>query len=347
MDIYKLLFYNKHIKMIKKGQHMNTYFTTILNNLNNTIERRTRLDDNNLGSEAIYDLDNNLLAANTEDKLYNGKYLSEKLGGKLEIVMCGGGHIGEAIYNLSLLLGWKINIIEDRSDFCTPDKYPEANLLLGNYSEEIAKLDLSNAAIIIATRGHKHDKTCLEAALVKKSRYIGMIGSKTKVQATKDAIYKAIENNQLEINTSLLDGIYSPIGLDINAQTPEEIAISIVAEIIQVTKRIKKQIQLDVSLLRRIASEKDSFIVARIVEKQGSAPREQGSFLAIFSNGDILGTVGGGAVEARVIEDGKKMLTSSDNKAQLFYHNLSNTKASQLGMICGGNVKVLISKFIS
>ncbi len=326
---------------------MNKYFTTILNNLNNTVERRTRLDDLNLGAEAIYDLNNNLLAFNTLDKISSGEYLSEKLGGKLEVVMCGGGHIGQAIYNLAFLLGWKITIIEDRSDFCTPDKYPEATLLLGEYNEEISKLDLSNVAIIIATRGHKHDKTCLEAALVKKCRYIGMIGSKTKVQTTKNAIYSAIEKNQINIDKATLEGIYSPIGIDINAQTPEEIAISIVAEIIQVTKRIKKQIQIDVSLLKRIASEKDSFIVARIVEKKGSAPREQGSFLAIFNNGDIMGTVGGGAVESRVIEDGKKMLKSSDKKAQLFCHNLSNTKASQLGMICGGNVKVLITKFIS
>ncbi len=327
---------------------MNKYFNLILNNLNDTIERRTRIEKKNLGAEAIYDTNNNLLMANTNDLLEDGEYLSETLAGKLELVMCGGGHIGLAIYKLAQLLDWKITILEDREDFCTPERYPNAKLVLGNYSEEIAKLDLSNAAVIIATRGHKFDKTCLEAALSKKKyRYLGMIGSKTKVRATKDSIIEEINNSQLNFSVDELESIYSPIGLDINAQTPEEIAISIVSEIIKVTKCKKKQIELDVALLRRLAKEDKDFIVARIVEKRGSAPREQGSFLAVFSNGEIQGTVGGGAVEAQVIEDSKKLLKSDDKKSQLFYHNLSNTKASQLGMICGGNVKVLITKFTS
>ncbi len=327
---------------------MNKYFNLILNNLNDTIERRTRIEGNNLGAEAIYDTNNNLLIANTKDLLKDGEYLSETLAGKLELVMCGGGHIGLAIYKLAQLLDWKITTLEDREDFCTPERYPNAKLVLGNYNEEITKLDLSNAAVIIATRGHKFDKTCLQAALSKKKyRYLGMIGSKTKVRATKDSIIEEINNNQLNFTVGELESIYSPIGLDINAQTPEEIAISIVSEIIKVTKCKKKQIELDVALLRRLAKEDKDFIVARIVEKRGSAPREQGSFLAVFSNGEIQGTVGGGAVEAQVIEDSKKLLKSDDKKSQLFYHNLSNTKASQLGMICGGNVKVLITKFTS
>jgi xanthine dehydrogenase accessory factor len=326
---------------------MSKYFSTLLENLNNTIVRRTRLDNANLGNEAIYDLNNKLLISNTPDYVDNGEYLSENLAGKLEIVMCGGGHVGLAVYNLALLLDWKVTIIEDRSDFCTPEKYPNAKLVLGKYDEEITKLDLSNAAVIIATRGHKFDKTCLEAALLKQTRYVGMIGSKAKVHTTKKAIYESIEAGQSKIKKEDLDSIFSPIGLDINAQTPEEIAISIIAEIIKFTKNEKKQIELDVNLLRRLAKEEDPFVVARIVEKKGSAPREQGSYLAVFSNGDIQGTVGGGAVEARVIEDSKKLLKSTDKKSQLFYHNLSNTKASELGMICGGNVKVLITKFIS
>ena len=125
------------------------------------------------------------------------------------------------------------------------------------------------------------------------------------------------------------------------------IAISIVAEIIQVTKKSKKQLEVDVSLLKRLAKENGKFVVSRIVEKSGSAPREQGSTMVVFSNGEIQGTVGGGAVENRVIEDSKKLLSNKEKRAQLFTHNLSNTKASELGMICGGSVKVLLTKFTS
>lgn len=326
---------------------MNNYFKIILENLNDTIERRTRLNESNLGNEAIYNNKQQLLFSTTNDILNDGEYLSEVLGGKLEVVMCGGGHIGNAVYQLAQLLDWKITIIEDRIEFCNTDKYPNANLILGDYSNEILNLDLSNAAVIIATRGHKHDKSCLESALLKKTRYVGMIGSKSKVSATKKAIIEEINNKELLIDKALLDTIYSPIGLDINAQTPEEIAISIVSEIIKVTKGSKKQIELDVPLLKKLANEDDEFVVARIIEKNGSAPREEGSFLAVFKNGDIEGTIGGGAVEAQVIKDCKKLLVENDKKTQLYYHNLSNTKASQLGMICGGNVKVLITKFTS
>lgn len=327
---------------------MNNYFTTLINNLNHTVERRTRLDENNLGNEALYDNENNLLNKNSDDLIKDGEYLSEKIAGKLEIVMCGGGHIGLSIYNLAQALEWKVTIIEDREEFCNSQRYPNANLVLGNYSDEISKLDLSNSAIIIATRGHKNDKSCLTAALLKKKyRYLGMIGSKGKVADTKKAILNEIETNNLNITYEELDSIYSPIGLDINAQTPQEIAISIVAEIIKVIKNEKKQIELDYNLLKKLANEDNDFVVARIVEKKGSAPREQGSFLAVFSNGQIFGTVGGGSVEYQVIEDSKKLLKSKDKKSQLFYHNLSNSKASKLGMICGGDVKVLLTKFTS
>lgn len=326
---------------------MSKYFSTMLNNLNNTIERRTRLNKESLGNEALYDCNNNLLISTSSDLVNDGKYLSETLSQKLDVVMCGGGHIGLAVYNLSLFLGWNVTIIEDRSDFCTPEKYPKANLIIGDYEKEIEKLNLTSSAVIIATRGHKHDKTCLEATLLKKCRYVGMIGSKSKVHETKKAIYSNIQNGESNILKEDLESIYSPIGLDIKAQTPEEIAISIVAEIIQVTKESKKQLEVDVALLKRLAKENGNFVVSRIVEKSGSAPREQGSTMVVFSNGEIQGTVGGGAVENRVIEDSKKLLSNKEKRAQLFTHNLSNTKASELGMICGGSVKVLLTKFTS
>jgi len=327
---------------------MSKYFETIINNLNNTIERRTRLNEDQLGNEAIYNNNNQLLSKNSDDFVDDGDYISEKISAKLEIVMCGGGHIGLSIYNLAQLLEWKVTIIEDRAEFCTSKRYPNARLLLGNYVDEIKKLDLSNSAIIIATRGHKHDKSCLEAALLKKKyRYLGMIGSKGKVADTKKLIIDEIENNDVDITEADLNAIYSPIGLNINAQTPQEIAISIVSQIIKVIKNEKKQIELDYNLLKRLSTEKNSFVVARIVEKKGSAPREQGSFLAVFDNGDIEGTIGGGSVESQVIKDSLSLLKSKDKKSQLYYHNLSNTKASKLGMICGGDVKVLLTKFNS
>lgn len=327
---------------------MSKYYKSIINNLNKPIERRTRIEGTNLGNEAIYNSDNQLLAKNSDDILSDGNYLVENISTKLELVLCGGGHIGFALYNIAQMLEWNVTIIEDREEYCNKDKYPKANLLIGNYQEEIDNLDLTNSAVIIATRGHKFDKSCLESALLKKKyRYLGMIGSKNKVASTKIAILEKINRNEINVSEEELNSIYSPIGLNINAQTPEEIAIAIIAEIIKATKNDRKQIVLEQKLLEKLANTDKPFVVARIIEKHGSAPREQGSFLAVFSDNSIQGTVGGGAVEYQVIEDCKKLLQSKNKSSQLFYHDLSNSKASKLGMICGGNVKILLTKFTS
>jgi xanthine dehydrogenase accessory factor len=208
-------------------------------------------------------------------------------------------------------------------------------------------MELSHAAIVVATRGHKFDKSCVSAILPKQYKYLGMIGSKSKVSTTLELLGKDIENNVIDCNIEKLSNINSPIGLDIKAQTPEEIAVSIIAEIIKVTKADKKQIQMKVSDIEKISNIKGPFVVARIIEKKGSAPREVGSFLAVLSDGSLIGTVGGGAVEALVIHDCNKLLNDDNKQSALYHHDLSNESASNLGMICGGNVKIILNKFTS
>lgn len=326
----------------------NKYHKVLFENINKTIERRTRIEGPTLGEEALYDLNGKILVSKSEkDLVSDGEYFSEILGSKLELVMCGGGHIGLSIYNLAEFLDWNITIVEDREEYCNKDRYPNAELKLGSYAEQLNSLNLNNAAVIIATRGHKNDKECLKACLGRNARYLGMIGSKTKVKATMKAITEDINNKEINVTAKDLEDVFAPIGLDIKAQTPQEIAISIVSQIIKETKGDKKQIELDLIALERISKEKEPFVVARIIEKKGSAPREVGSFLAVFKDESFIGTVGGGAVEAEVIKDCNKLLVSDDETSQLFYHRLSNDKASNLGMICGGDVKVLLSKFNS
>ena len=142
----------------------------------------------------------------------------------------GGGHVSSKIVPLASKVGFKVVVVDDRADFADPVNFPEAEKVLQYPFEGVLKklpVDESSFAIIV-TRGHLHDKTVLEQCLRTNARYIGMIGSRRK----KAMIYeKLLEEG---FTRQDLDRVYAPIGLDIGAETPEEIAVSIVAELIQV-----------------------------------------------------------------------------------------------------------------
>ena len=144
----------------------------------------------------------------------------------------GGGHIALPLAKMAKLVGFKIAVIDDRPEFASPERFPEAEFTLAiDYAKAFSKLKLGKSGyIVIVTHGHKGDETALQGALATEARYIGMIGSKTKNKAVySHLLAKGITQEQL-------DRVHAPIGLSIHAQTPEEIAVSILAEIIQVKR---------------------------------------------------------------------------------------------------------------
>jgi xanthine dehydrogenase accessory factor len=144
----------------------------------------------------------------------------------------GGGHISLPLAKTSRLLGFKIAVIDDRADFASAERFPEAEMVLaGDFSQAFSRLKVDKTSyIVIVTRGHQHDELVLEWAVGTPAKYIGMIGSKTKVKTIFDHLLaKGVPKEKL-------DSVHSPIGLAIGAQTPEEIAVSILAEIIKVRR---------------------------------------------------------------------------------------------------------------
>ncbi len=142
----------------------------------------------------------------------------------------GGGHVSSQIVPLASKVGFKVVVIDDRPDFADAANFPEAEKVLQYPFEGVLeKVPVNESSfVIIVTRGHLHDKTVLEQSLRTNAGYIGMIGSKRK----KAMIYeKLLEEG---FTRQDLDRVHAPIGLDIGAETPEEIAVSIVAELIQV-----------------------------------------------------------------------------------------------------------------
>ncbi len=144
----------------------------------------------------------------------------------------GGGHIALTLVKVGKLLGFKIVVIDDRPEYANAQRFPEAELtLVEDFAKAFQKLKVDKSSyIVVVTHGHKGDETALEGALATKAKYIGMIGSQTKNQTIfSHLLSKGISQEQL-------DRVHAPIGLNICALTPEEIAISIVAEIIKVRR---------------------------------------------------------------------------------------------------------------
>lgn len=144
----------------------------------------------------------------------------------------GGGHIALCLAKMGKLAGFKIAVVDDRGEFASPQRFPEADLTItDDFAKAVQSLKIDRSSyIVIVTYSHKCDEIVLEEAFTTQAKYIGMIGSKTKIRVIfSHLLAKGIPQKQL-------DRIHAPIGLEIYSQTPEEIAVSILAEVIKVRR---------------------------------------------------------------------------------------------------------------
>ena len=161
----------------------------------------------------------------------------------------GGGHVGQAVANLANILKFDITIIDDRTEFTNPERFPKnTKTILSDFSSAFKNLPVNfNSYILIATRGHKFDDMALHAAIKTDARYIGMLGSKRKTLM----IYRNLLKQQIEIDK--IYKIQGPVGLDIGAITPEELAVSIMSEIIMIQKEATgKSLSMDKNYLKKL-----------------------------------------------------------------------------------------------
>ncbi len=145
-----------------------------------------------------------------------------------QMVLCGGGHVSKAIAPLAATLGFRVFVTDDREEFANSDRFPEADIIVAEKPETaLPQLPINpNTFIIIATRGHRYDNVALEAAALTPAKYVGLLGSKRKTIL----IYEDLIRTGLPIER--IREIRSPVGLDVRGRTPEEIAVSIMAEVL-------------------------------------------------------------------------------------------------------------------
>ena len=148
------------------------------------------------------------------------------------LVMVGGGHVGKATADLAQQLGYRVYVADDRPEFSNAGRFPYAEqVIVAPYDQWSDRVELNvNSFVVVATRGHRFDDMALESALKTRARYIGLLGSRRKTLM----IYRRLMEQG--VAKERIKEVYAPVGLNIGALTPEELAVSIMSEIIMVRR---------------------------------------------------------------------------------------------------------------
>jgi xanthine dehydrogenase accessory factor len=155
-----------------------------------------------------------------------------------DLYIFGAGHVAASLYRVARIAGFDVTIIDDREAYANRERFPEAQEVIAeDFDKAVARFTPGESSyIVIVTRGHRDDMRMLRWAVQTPARYIGMIGSKRKTIT----IFKELQNEGLA--SHLFDRVHAPVGLDIGAITPEEIAVSITAELIAARRKVEREL---------------------------------------------------------------------------------------------------------
>lgn len=263
------------------------------------------------------------------------------------MLIFGGGHIALPLTELAKMTGFYVAVADDREEFASEGRFPQADeVLCGSFAACIAELKPAPGDYcVIITRGHSQDTQCIrELFRYEETVYTGMIGSRKRT----GAVFSALAEEGLD--RERLGRIRTPIGLPIGAKTVEEIAVSILAEVIK-RKRLESvghaavdRSDSDRHVLECLAGMHRPCALATVMEANGSVPRAEGAKMIVYPDAAVLGSIGGGGVEAAVIQRAKELIGTG--RYEILDVDLNGTDAMAEGMICGGSLKILIEDFV-
>lgn len=310
-----------------------SYFRKELEALGNgTIERVTVISGENTGLEILSDGENIIATNRLPTSEDFSSTLSEMIQATPHIVMFGAGHVAKALYDLATIQGLPTTVIDPRPEMNSEERFIAANRIICDYNsipDEVAKI--FNPYFCIFTHGHEWDQEALEYCLENRpaAPYIGMIGSKHKIEH----VFEEAEKHGYEKDE--LEKVHAPIGLKIGGDTPQEIAISIMAEIISVYSRKRHTHTIDIPFLEMLTEQTEG-VLCRIISKTGSGPRAVGTMMLVTETG-YEGTIGGGSLEVSVIEDARNL----KDETMVKHYGLNQ---NDLKMACGGEVDILFQR---
>lgn len=157
----------------------------------------------------------------------------EVMPAPLKLVVVGAGHIAVPLVKMAKVLDFYVIIIDDRLAYANRERFPDADeVLVGDMAGMLKEMTITQSTyIVLITRGHKYDEPCLREIIYSQAKYIGMIGSKRRIKACFQRF-----RDEEKIAEDVISRVYAPIGLDIATETPPEIALSILAEVVKVRR---------------------------------------------------------------------------------------------------------------
>ncbi|MDR1712599.1 MAG: XdhC family protein [Coriobacteriales bacterium] len=275
--------------------------------------------------------------------------LIEDYAARPRLLILGAGHIAFALARMAALTDFEVLVYDDRPSFANPARFPDAQVICDSFAVLFEHIQLrSSDFVVIVTRGHKHDKDCLQGVLAgSQPAYTGMIGSRRRVAIVLDQL------RQAGFDAARIERVHSPIGLRIAAVTPAEISVSILAEMIAVRRggdaaggvsensaRSGAVQSCDLEVVRALAGGAMAEALVTILRTDGSVPIETGAKLAMTYDGQLIGTIGGGCSEADAMRVGRDVIRSGGWR--LYSVDMTADGFDEEGMVCGGEMQVVI-----
>lgn len=257
----------------------------------------------------------------------------EPLADGRRLVICGAGHVALCVIRLGVMLGFETTVIEDRETYAEKARTAGAGrVICSPFGAALETLDSDDrTAFVVMTREHVHDLECLRRILKKPCAYAGMMGSRSRSASVRQQLLSE------GFDPRRVDALRMPIGLSIGARTPEEIAVSVMGELIAVMNGLDSGEGFPPGMLEALTAPGTAAVLAMIVEKNGEAPRRPGTKMLVWGDGSFLGTVGGGTAEAEILETAVRMLREDCRESRLI--RVSMKKGA---LQCGGEIAALL-----
>ena len=255
------------------------------------------------------------------------RVFAERFGAVPQLVVCGGGHVAAALVKQAKLLGLPVLAIDDREEFAQQLRAAGADTVLcAPFAQALQNVSGgAETYFAVLTRSHAFDLDCLTLILQKPAAYVGMMGSRGRAALVRRQLLET------GLDSQRVESLCAPIGLAIGAQTAAEIALSILAH--------------PISLLDAMVQAENArtpAVLATIVARHGSTPRDVGAKMLVLPDGSTVGSVGGGIMEHYTVQAARKMLAQAAPALQCLQLSADGKNEDAAIAACGGSMEVLL-----
>ena len=271
----------------------------------------------------------------------NARAFVERFGAVPQLVVCGGGHVATAVVRLAKMLGLPVLAMDDRKEYAAQLREADADTVLCQPFETALEQVPGGAEVyfVVVTWAHAFDVVCLKKILKKPAAYVGMMGSRGRAALVRRQLLEA------GMDAARVEALYAPIGLPIGTQTAEEIALSILAQIVSIKNARTQTEGFPPAILDAMAKADaagQQAVLAVITARHGSTPREVGAKMLVRADGSIVGSVGGGIMEHRTILAAQEMLAGKAPVHRLMQFSADGKNDDAAVAACGGSMEVLL-----